>query len=72
MFPPIIGLKLPAVVKARPKIKNDGGKSVSRNCAHRAKKRQVCRKNLIIVCQKYPSCCIPLSGANRLSRKENS
>jgi len=39
MFPPIIGLKLPAVVKARPKIKNDGGKSVSRNCAHRAKKK---------------------------------
>jgi hypothetical protein len=26
------------------------------------------RKNLLIVCQKYPSCCIPLRGANRLSR----
>ena len=44
--------------------------SSNRNCV--GKKRQVHRKNLIIVSEVSSSCCIPLSGETDLAEEQNS
>ena len=72
VYPPIFGLKL-FVVKARvPKQKRHDSKAVShRNCARRAQKAGR-KKPDNHVSEISSSCCIPLNGANRLSRKKRN
>jgi hypothetical protein len=66
MFLPIIGLKTPAVVKTLECLKPKTKAVSNRDCV--GKKRQVHRKNLIIV----SGCYIPLSGETDLAEKQNS
>ena len=68
--PANFGLKLPEVKAKMPNQKRHDGKAVShRNCAHRTQKSRW-KKSDNCVSEISYSCCIPLSGASRLSRKK--
>jgi len=68
VYPPIFGLKLPAVKARVPNQKRHDGKAVShRNLGHKKAGR---KKPDNCVSEISSSCCIPLSGANRLAEKK--